>query len=124
MATAQRAEPGGTVHPSAHLLVGGDDGSRPASAVDFIGSLDAKTSLYSLLDVTDVNPLCLPGLADPALTSARVAVFSAADQLCAHKRIFLIVDSPAEWQTLAQARAGLADPNPEANTKDRYQAVT
>lgn len=102
----------GSVHPSAHPLAGGADGSRPATAEDFIGSPDGKTAMYSLLDVTDVNLLCLPDLADPALADARVAVLAAADQLCLSKRMFLIVDSPAEWQSLAQARAGLADFDP------------
>jgi uncharacterized protein len=102
----------GTVHPSTHPLAGGADGSRPGTAADFLGSPDAKTGLYSLLDVTDVNLLCLPDLADPALAGARVAVLSAADHLCVDKRMFLIVDSPAEWQSLAQARAGLAEFDP------------
>jgi phage tail sheath protein FI len=102
----------GTVNPSAHPLAGGADGSRPENATDFIGSPDAKTGLYSLLDATDVNLLCLPDLADPALAEARLAVLSAAGQLCVEKRMFLIVDSPAEWQTLAEARAGLAELDP------------
>jgi hypothetical protein len=101
-----------TVHASAYPLADGADGSRPVGAEDFIGNQDVKTGLYSLLDVTDVNLLCLPDLADPALADARVAVLSAADQLCVEKRMFLIVDSPAEWQSLAQARAGLADFGP------------
>jgi uncharacterized protein len=99
----------GTVHAGAHPLAGGADGSRPDSAADIVGSPDAKTGVYSLLDVMDINLLCLPDLADPALAGARVAVLSAADQICVDKRAFLIVDSPAEWQSLAQARAGLAE---------------
>lgn len=102
----------GTVNPGARPLAGGADGSRPENASDFIGSPDAKTGLCSLLDATDVNLLCLPDLADPALAEARLAVLSAADQLCVEKRMFLIVDSPAEWQTLAEARAGLAELDP------------
>lgn len=102
----------GTVNASAHSLAGGSDGSRPEDAADFIGSLDDKSGMYSLLDVMDVNLLCLPDLADPALAGARVAVLSAADQLCVDKRMFLIVDSPAEWRNLAQARAGLSDFDP------------
>jgi Bacteriophage tail sheath protein len=99
----------GTVHAAAHPLTGGADGSRPEDPAEFTGSPDAKSGIYSLLDVMDVNLLCLPDLADPALAGARVAVLSAADQLCVQKRMFLIVDSPAEWQSVAQARAGLAD---------------
>ncbi|HTU76769.1 MAG TPA: phage tail sheath C-terminal domain-containing protein [Trebonia sp.] len=102
----------GTASPGARPLAGGADGSRPAAAADIIGSADDKTGLYSLLDVMDVNLLCLPDLADPALAGARVAVLSAADQLCRDKRMFLIVDSPAEWQSLPQARAGLAELDP------------
>ena len=99
----------GTVHAAAHPLTGGADGSRPEDPAEFTGSPDAKSGMYSLLDVMDVSLLCLPDLADPAMAGARVAVLSAADQLCVDKRMFLIVDSPAEWQSLAQARAGLAD---------------
>lgn len=102
----------GTVNPGAQPLSGGADGTRPAGAADFIGNPDAKTGLYSLLDVPDVNLLCLPDLADPAMAAARIAVLSAADQLCVSKRMFLIVDSPAEWATLAAARAGLAELDP------------
>jgi phage tail sheath protein FI len=102
----------GTAAPAARPLAGGADGSRPETAVDIIGSPDAKTGLYSLLDVMDVNLLCLPDLADPALAGARVAVLSAADQICRDKRMFLIVDSPAEWQSLPLARAGLAELDP------------
>jgi uncharacterized protein len=102
----------GTVHAGAHPLAGGADGSRPDSAADIIGSPDLKTGLYSLLDAMDLNLLCLPDLADPALADARLAVLSAADQICVDKRAFLIVDSPAEWQSLAQARAGLPEFDP------------
>jgi uncharacterized protein len=102
----------GSVRPSTNPLAGGADGSRPDSAADFIGSADAKTGLYSLLDVTDVNLLCLPDLADPAMAGARIAVLSAAERLCVDKRMFLIVYSPGEWDSLAQARAGLAEFDP------------
>ena len=101
----------GTVNPGAYPLAGGADGTPPGGS-DFIGSADAKTGLNALRDVTDVNLLCLPDIADPGYDSARVEVLAAADALCRDKRMFLIVDSPAGWTTLDQARAHLSDLDP------------
>ena len=47
-------------------------------------------------------------------------MLSAADQLCVEKRMFLIVDSPAEWQTLAEARAAWRKLDP---VRSRYSAL-
>jgi phage tail sheath protein FI len=97
-----------TTHPGAYPLSGGAGGSAPTGA-DFIGSADAKTGLNALRDVTDVNLLCLPDLAASSYDDARVEVLSAADALCQDKRMFLLVDSPAGWTTLADARANLPE---------------
>ena len=96
-----------TVHPGAYPLAGGVSGSPP-SGEDFIGSQAAKTGLNALRDVMDVNLLCMPDLADPSYDATRADVLAAADALCQDKRMFLIVDSPAEWATLDAARANLS----------------
>jgi uncharacterized protein len=98
----------GTVQPGAYPLKGGADGSRPQGS-DFIGSPDRKTGMNALLDVMDVNLLCLPDIADPTYNSTRVEILASADTLCQDKRMFLIVDSPAGWTTLDTTRAHLPD---------------
>ena len=97
-----------TARPGAYPLADGADGTRPLGG-DFIGSADHKTGMNALLDVTDVNLLCLPDIADPAYDSTRLEVLAAADALCQDKRMFLIVDSPARWTTLDRTRAHLPD---------------
>jgi uncharacterized protein len=97
-----------TVQPGAYALQNGNDGSRPRGN-DFIGSPDRKTGMNALRDVTDVNLLCLPDIADPFYASTRVEILAAADALCQDKRMFLIVDSPATWTTLDITRAHLPD---------------
>jgi phage tail sheath protein FI len=98
----------GTVQPGAYPLAGGNDGSRPGGS-DFIGSPDRKTGMNALRDVTDVNLLCLPDIADSSYDGSRVGILAAADALCQDKRMFLIVDSPAGWTTLDTIRAHLSD---------------
>jgi Bacteriophage tail sheath protein len=98
----------GTVNPGAYPLSGGASGNPPGGA-DFIGSADAKTGLNALRDVTDVNLLCLPDIADPSYNASRVEILAAADELCQDKRMFLLVDSPAAWTTLDRTRAHLPD---------------
>jgi phage tail sheath protein FI len=97
-----------TAHPGAYRLSGGDSGTPPTGE-DFIGSADAKTGLNALRDVTDVNLVCLPDIADPSYNDTRVEVLAAADALCLDKRMFLLVDSPAAWTTLDKARANLSN---------------
>ena len=97
-----------TAHPAAYPLSGGNSGTPPTGE-DFTGSADAKTGLNALRDVTDVNLLCLPDIADPSYNGTRVEVLAAADALCVDKRMFLVVDSPAAWTTLDHARANLSN---------------
>ena len=98
----------GTVHPGAYPLAGGNSGGAPTGN-DFIGNADDKTGLNALRDVTDVNLLCLPDIAGPAYDDARVEILAAADALCQDKRMFLIVDGPAGWASLQDARTHLSD---------------
>jgi phage tail sheath protein FI len=98
----------GSVAPTAYPLAGGGDGNPPAG-YDFIGSPDAKTGVYALSDVEDVNLLSLPELADARHDGTRISVLAAATRLCEDKRMFLIVDAPAGWTTLDRARDGLTD---------------
>ena len=97
-----------SANPGAYPLTGGADGTRPQGG-DFIGSPDHKTGMNALVDVTDVNLLCLPDIADPAYDSTRVEILAAADALCQDKRMFLIADGPARWTTLDRTRAHLPD---------------
>ncbi|WP_199512593.1 phage tail sheath C-terminal domain-containing protein [Nucisporomicrobium flavum] len=98
---------GGAVNAPAAPLTGGSDGAAPTAA-DFIGSQDAKSGIYALLDVDDVNLLCLPEVADLAVDDM-IGVLSQAVGLCRDKRMVLIVDPPKGWTSLDAARAGLAD---------------
>jgi len=98
---------GGAVNPPATALAGGSDGAPP-TARDFIGSQDAKTGIYALLDVDDVNLLCLPEVADLDVDNM-IGVLSQANSLCQAKRMVLIMDPPKGWTSLDAARAGLAD---------------
>lgn len=85
----------------------GADGDIPAFT-DIIGNASSKTGIHALRDVQDVNLLCLPEISDFG-TDEMVAVIAAAERLCQDKRMFLIVDSPAAWTTLDQARANLGN---------------
>jgi phage tail sheath protein FI len=98
---------GSATNSPATALTGGADGSPPGAA-GFIGSQDAKTGMHALLDVTDVNLLCLPGVADLDVDDM-VGVLSQAVRLCETKRMVLLVDPPKGWTSLDAARAGLAD---------------
>jgi phage tail sheath protein FI len=97
-----------SARPAATTLDGGVDGTAPET-MDFITGPGDKPGIYALLDVADVNLLCLPDLAAPAHDDGRIEVLSAAAELCLDKRMFLIIDSPAGWTTLQAARAGLSD---------------
>ncbi|MFE4519639.1 phage tail sheath family protein [Kitasatospora sp. NPDC056783] len=94
------------VNPPVFALAGGRDGGAPGPT-DLIGSEAGKTGIQALRDVQDVNLLVLPELAGYGSVDDMATVVSAAEALCADKRMFLIVDSPASWTTLDAARAGL-----------------
>src|SRR6266508_2773686 len=95
-----------TAHPTAYALEGGDDGDAPTDA-EFRGNEADKTGVQALRDVQDVNLLCIPDLAGPDYSGDAIGVITTALELCEDKRMLLIVDSPPEWTTLDQARAGL-----------------
>ncbi|WP_370949879.1 phage tail sheath family protein [Amycolatopsis sp. cg5] len=73
---------------------------------DIIGSESAKTGINALRAIEDVNLLCLPEI-NAFGADDMVATIAAAERLCQDKRMFLLVDSPAAWKTLDQARANL-----------------
>ncbi|GAB3417806.1 phage tail sheath C-terminal domain-containing protein [Flindersiella endophytica] len=94
---------------NAYALGGGSDG-QPPELGDFLGSEADKTGIQALRDVADVNLLALPDIADSDRFSddQRLLILAAAEELCVDKRMFLIVDSPSAWDTLEEARAGIA----------------
>jgi hypothetical protein len=94
-----------TANPGSFPLAGGADGSTPG-ANDFIGSASDKTGLNALVGVSDANLLCLPDVADFD-TNNMVSVLTAAQRLCVDKRMLLLVDPPAAWDTLDKIRGNL-----------------
>jgi len=95
-----------TAHPGGYALAGGADGTVPGLG-DFLGSPSDKTGLNALRDVTNVNLLCLPEVADFGDTNAMISVYTAAQRLCQDKRMLLLVDPPAAWSTLDTIRSNL-----------------
>jgi phage tail sheath protein FI len=94
-----------TPQPPAYALTGGAPG-HPTIGVDFTGS---RRGINVLRTVDDVNLLCLPEVADrPELFD----VLPEAVALCQDKRMLLLVDPPAAWKSLDEARAGLATIDP------------
>ncbi|MBP2477014.1 phage tail sheath protein FI [Crossiella equi] len=87
----------------------GGDGTLPGHT-ELIGNEGAKTGLYALRDVEDVNLLTLPEASqlpgDSDLTQM-VDVLSHATRLCRDQRMFLLVDSPAGWTSVDEVRANL-----------------
>ncbi|BDA84733.1 hypothetical protein Sa4125_22750 [Aureimonas sp. SA4125] len=80
--------------------VPGDDG-LPPSAAGLAGSRAAKSGLYALEDVDLFNILTLPEQSDAALLSTALAYVR-------ERRAFLLVDLPAETNTLTEAQAWLS----------------
>ncbi|GGS12568.1 MULTISPECIES: phage tail sheath family protein [Streptomyces] len=96
-----------SVNPPVFPLTGGEDGKAPGPG-DLIGSEAAKTGIQALRQVADVNLLVLPELASYEKTEDILTVVSAAQRLCAERRIFLLVDAPSTWGSADTARAGAA----------------
>jgi phage tail sheath protein FI len=96
-----------SVNPPVFPLTGGEDGKAPGPG-DLIGSEAAKTGIQALRQVADVNLLVLPELASYEKTEDILTVVSAAQRLCAERRIFLLVDAPSTWVSADTARAGAA----------------
>jgi phage tail sheath protein FI len=93
--------------PDAYPLVGGVPGGD-LTMIDYVGDVVAKTGLQALRDVTDVNLLSLPDVADLGLDDA-IGVLAEAERLCEDQRILLLVDPPSSWISLADAQQGLPD---------------
>ncbi|KWX03337.1 tail protein [Carbonactinospora thermoautotrophica] len=102
---------GSAVNPPVHALSGGADGEPPGFA-DLIGNEVDKTGVNALRDVADVNLLCLPEVAGYADLDQMVTVLAQAERLCADKRMFLLVDAPASWRGIDDARAQLTKFDP------------
>ncbi|MEU9154416.1 phage tail sheath subtilisin-like domain-containing protein [Streptomyces sp. NPDC048417] len=96
-----------SVNPPVFPLEGGEDGAAPGPR-DLIGSEAGKTGIQALRGVADVNLLSLPELASYDKTEDALTVVSAAQRLCAERRIFLLVDAPATWVSVDSARAGIS----------------
>ncbi|MFI6879975.1 phage tail sheath family protein [Streptomyces sp. NPDC050400] len=97
----------GSVNPPVFPLAGGEDGEAPGPR-DLIGSEADKSGIQALRGEDDVNLLVLPELAAYENTDEAITVVSAAQRLCAERRIFLLVDAPNSWGSVDAARAGLA----------------
>ncbi|HHM04195.1 MAG TPA: phage tail sheath family protein [Gammaproteobacteria bacterium] len=80
----------------------GADGDPP-TATELRGSLAAKTGIYALEDADLFNILCLPRAAELDATSMS-QVYSEAQSYCESRRAFMIVDLPANIDTLDEAR--------------------
>jgi phage tail sheath protein FI len=86
----------------------GNDGSLP-SGTDLRGIRDPdKSGIYALEDVDIFNILCIPRAADLTAT-AMADVVSEAQAYCLERRAFMIVDLPADIDTLQEARDWLDD---------------
>ncbi|MFI9344327.1 phage tail sheath C-terminal domain-containing protein [Streptomyces sp. NPDC052773] len=96
-----------SVNPPVFPLAGGEDGEAPGPR-DLIGSEADKTGIQALRSVADVNLLALPEIAAYEKTEDMLTVVSAAQRLCAERRIFLLVDAPTSWVSVDSARAGIA----------------
>jgi uncharacterized protein len=81
---------------------GGANGDPPGEPA-FAGSEKVKTGIYALLDTDIFNILCMPPIDRDAVWTG---VLAQALQLCVRRRAMLIVDSPANWQTVDDAVAG------------------
>lgn len=93
-------------NPPAFALGGGDDGDPPEVG-DLVGGESTKTGLYALADVDDINLLNLPDLASWESLEDASAVLSVADRIAREQRIFLLIDAPAAWASVAAARLGI-----------------
>jgi phage tail sheath protein FI len=84
----------------------GDDG-LPPGPVEIIGARANKTGLFALEDVDIFNILCIPRAAEldlPGTFTAAFAVYSVAEAYCLERRAFLIVDIPANIDTVQRMK--------------------
>lgn len=83
--------------------VPGDDGGVPTS-IDIEGDQASKTGIYALEDVDLFNLLCIPNASDPSLLSQAL-------DYVVQRRAFLIMDFPADINTVPAATGWLAKNN-------------
>jgi hypothetical protein len=104
---APARRPDRTFRPGARHPIGyvdanpdGDDGA-PLTDYDLIGSPDRGTGLFALRGLEALHFLCLP----PPARDRDVgpSVLLAASQFCRDRRLMLIVDPPAAWDTCDDA---------------------
>lgn len=84
----------------------GDDGA-PLTDYDIIGSPGRGSGLFALRGLDNVHLLCVP----PPARDRDVgpSVLLAASQFCRERRIMLVVDPPAAWDTTDEALNGLRE---------------
>ena len=104
----QYALGGGTVafQRSPGLLSDGADGNPPG-ATQIIGVRANKTGMFALEDVDIFNILCIPVAATldaPGTFANGFAVYSAAEAYCLERRAFLIIDIPANVDTVQEMK--------------------
>jgi phage tail sheath protein FI len=83
---------------------GGDGG--PLTDAAFRGSRADKTGIYALLNTDLFNILCLPPISRSQDLNAGTTIAEAL-ALCNERRAVLLVDSPAAWDSVADAVAGV-----------------
>ena len=83
------------------------DSAAIASGADFAGSESDKTGMHALDKADLFNLLCIPP--DTRGGTTPKEAYQAAMQYCADRRAMLIVDSPAAWKTVADARDKLGN---------------
>jgi phage tail sheath protein FI len=94
-----------------------------------IGSLKAKSGIYSLDEATDVNVLCIPPYNSRETTSN--TVYKRALEYCKKRHAFLIIDPPKYWQDTKKVKENLKIPSsenaaiyfPRVRTKEKTNVV-
>lgn len=104
----QYALGGGTVafQRSPGALSDGFDGNPP-TATEIIGVRANKTGMFALEDVDIFNIFCIPVAATldaPGTFTNAFAVYSAAEVYCLERRAFLIIDIPANIDTVQEMK--------------------
>lgn len=85
-------------------LVSGTNGSS-ISNTEILGSETNKTGLYMLENTDIFNILCIPPYTKT--DDIEVGTYEEAMTYCEKRRAILLIDSPNDWETMAQALTGL-----------------
>lgn len=102
-ANVQQYMLGSTAAPGAQGAGTPGDNGDPPTATELRGSLLGKTGIYALEDADLFNILCIPRAAELSATDMS-AVVSEAQSYCESRRAFMIVDLPANIDTMEEAR--------------------